>query len=171
MWLQRKQLQHQELAHVYSQVRHIIESTDLKLLDSVPLWFFLINNRHFIAHMRWKKSYCLVNSPHFHVLLQNHWAHFNQTWHIVLICSRGFKCVPIKCPFSRGNNNDIMNMHFLSSWANFIQFKLIMKVLRVLSLLTNGEVCYRWPVIGTCTNVYQQNVPTIYIAVDRLELC
>ena len=33
--------------------RHIIESTDLKLLDSVPLcFFFKNNNEHFIAHMR-----------------------------------------------------------------------------------------------------------------------
>ena len=62
--------------------------------------FFSRTNRNhspFLAHLSWKlkwaflitcrpssvrPSVCLsVNFSHFHLLLQNHWANFNQTWH------------------------------------------------------------------------------------------
>ena len=55
------------------------------------------NMSRFLAHLRWKLNWaflitrrpssvylsvCLsVNFSHFHLLLQNHWANFNQTWH------------------------------------------------------------------------------------------
>ena len=33
-----------------------------------------------------RPSVCLsVNFSHFHLLLQNHWANFNQTWHKVCL--------------------------------------------------------------------------------------
>ena len=38
----------------------------------------------------------VINCSHFHLLLQNHWANFNQTWHQCIFGWRGFKFVQLK---------------------------------------------------------------------------
>ena len=78
------------------------------LHSQIPLWYICLNHfrcqgfqYYFLAHLSWKlkwaflitcrpSSVCLsvcvsvrpsINFSHFHLLLQNHWANFNQTWH------------------------------------------------------------------------------------------
>ena len=65
--------------------------------NPTPLFpsYFLFHIDMFLAHLSWKlkwaflitcrpSSLCLsVNFSNFHLLLQNHWANFNQTWHKV----------------------------------------------------------------------------------------
>ena len=57
----------------------------------------------------------VVNFSHFHILLQNHWANFNQTWHKAYLgkgdsslFSEGLR------PFPRGDNYEIVKIH----WQN-----------------------------------------------------
>ena len=47
-----------------------------------------------------RPSICLSICSHFHLLLQNHWANFNQTWH-------KSSCVKGHSPFSRVDNYEI----------------------------------------------------------------
>ena len=49
-------------------------------------WAFLITCRPSSVRPSVYPSVCLsVNFSHFHLLLQNHWANFNQTWHKVFL--------------------------------------------------------------------------------------
>jgi hypothetical protein len=62
----------------------------------------------FLAHLSWKLKWAILIARcpssvcpsvckllHFRLLLQNHWANFNQTWQIIL-GGRGFKFVQMK---------------------------------------------------------------------------
>ena len=84
--------------------------------DKTFLWILT-----FLAHLSWKlkwafliacrpssvcPSVCLsVNFSHFHLLLQNHWANFNQTWHKASLGEGDSK--EGSRPFQRGDNNEI----------------------------------------------------------------
>ena len=48
----------------------------------------------------------------FHLLLQNHWANLNQTWHKVSL-GEGIEVYSNEgpCPFSRGDNYDIAKIY------------------------------------------------------------
>ena len=74
------------------------------LILYIPHWWKLL---FFLAHLSWKlkwaflitcclsvrPSVCLsVNFSQFHLLFQNHWANFNQTWHKLLFT----KCTTLK---------------------------------------------------------------------------
>ena len=92
-----------------------------------------IVNENFLVHLSWKlkwaflitcrpSSVCLslrpfVNFSHFHLLLQNHWANFNQTWHKASLGEGDSSLFEWRVPsFSklRGDNNEIVKIH----WRN-----------------------------------------------------
>ena len=58
-------------------------------------------------------SVCLsVNFSHFHLLLQNHWANFNQTWHKVSLGEGDSSLFKLRAtPFPRGYNYKIAKNH------------------------------------------------------------
>ena len=73
----------------------------------------------FLAHLSWKfkwaflityrpssvcpSVYLSVNFSHFHLLLQNHWANFNQTWHKVSLGEGNSSLFKWRAPpFSKG---------------------------------------------------------------------
>ena len=62
-------------------------------------------------------SVCLsVNFSHFHLLLQNHWAHFNQNWHNASLGEAdSFSSNEGPQPFPKGDNYEIAKIH----WRNF----------------------------------------------------
>ena len=82
----------------------------------------------FLAHLSWRLKWAfvikicplsvvlvIVNFSHFHPLLQNHRANFNQTWHKASLGegnSSLFKEGPR--PFPRGDNYEIVKIH----WRN-----------------------------------------------------
>ena len=79
----------------------------------------------FLAHLSWKlkwvssvvcQSVCpSINFSNFRLLLKNHWANFNQTWHKASLCegdSFFFKWRP--CPLPSGDNYEIAKIH----WRN-----------------------------------------------------
>ena len=51
----------------------------------------------------------VVNFSPFHLLLQNHWANFNQTWHKVFMGERDSSCS--NALFQGGDNKDIAKVH------------------------------------------------------------
>ena len=74
----------------------------------------MINWAFLIACCRCQSVRLSVNFSHFHLLLQNHWANFNQTWHKYLYLWMGFKFAKLKRPhlFPRGYNNEIAKIHW-----------------------------------------------------------
>ena len=53
-----------------------------------------------------------VNFSHFHLLLPNHWANFNQTWHNESLGEGDSICSNEgPCPFPRGDNYQIVKIH------------------------------------------------------------
>ena len=52
----------------------------------------------------------VVNFSHFHLLLQNHWANFNQTWHKAS-SGEGDCSNEGPRPFPRGDNYEIAKIH------------------------------------------------------------
>ena len=55
----------------------------------------------------------VVNFSYFHLLLQNHWANFNQTWHKASL-GEGNSSFSNEgpCPFSRGDNYEMAKIHW-----------------------------------------------------------
>ena len=79
-------------------------------------------SQQFLAHLNAQVSFtghlssvvslsiCLsVNFSHFHQILQNHWANFNQTWHKV---SLGERANEEPHPSQRGNNWEIIKINW-----------------------------------------------------------
>ena len=116
--------------------------------QNIPNQYFVISflpwkGYLFLAHLSWKlkcafliacclSSVCLssvcpfVNFSHFQLLLQNHWANLNQTWHKagIQVCSnvgphlfpRGDNCENVKLYWKYFKNLLLQN-----HWANFNQ--------------------------------------------------
>ena len=86
-----------------------------------------------------RPSVCLsVNFSHFHLLLQNHWANFNQTWHDASLGegdSRLFKWRPR--PFPRGDYYKIVKIH----WGNF---KIFFSMGQFQANLAQSILGWRW---------------------------
>ena len=90
----------------------------------------------------------VVNFSHFHLLLQNHWVSFNQTWHNASFGegnSSLFKCRAL--PFSKGDNyekGNILWRNFLlqNYWANFMIYTGI--IIALLICFYWGERCGPW---------------------------
>ena len=84
---------------------------------------------HFVRRLSVCLSVCLsVNFSHFHLLLQNHWADLNQTWHKASLDERDSNEGPR--PFPRADNYEIVKIHWQiklknlllqKHWANFNQ--------------------------------------------------
>ena len=57
-----------------------------------------------------------VNFSHFHLLLQNYWANFNQTWHKASLGKGDSSLLKWRAPrpFPRGDNYEIVKIH----WRN-----------------------------------------------------
>ena len=56
----------------------------------------------------------VVNFSYFHLLLQNHWANFNQTWHKAFFGDEDWSLFKWKGPpFSRRNNYEIAKIHWI----------------------------------------------------------
>ena len=52
------------------------------------------------------------NFSHFHLLLQNHWANFNQTWHKASSVEEDLSLFKLRAqPFSKGGSYDIGKIH------------------------------------------------------------
>ena len=57
----------------------------------------------------------VINFSHFHLLLQNHWANFNQTWHKASLSEGDLILFKWRArPFPRGANYEIVKIH----WRN-----------------------------------------------------
>ena len=70
-------------------------------------------------------SVCLsVNFSHFHLLLQNHWANFNQTWHKASlgVGDSSFQVCTNEGPhiIPRGDNYEIVKIHWEDRFKNFL---------------------------------------------------
>ena len=107
-----------------------------------------VKHHAFLAHLSWKlkwaflitchpSSVCLsvcpsirlsVNFSHFHLLLQNHWANFNQTWHKASLGEGNSSLFKRRAlPFSKGRYlrnikntlTKFKNLLLQNHWANF----------------------------------------------------
>ena len=61
-----------------------------------------------------RSSVCLsVNFSYFQLLLKNHWANFNQTWHKASLGKRDSSLLKNERPrpFPRGDNKEIVKIH------------------------------------------------------------
>ena len=72
-----------------------------------------------LAHVSWKLKWPFLNAcrpsvnfSHFHLLIQNHWAIFSQTWHKACLGERNSSL--FKWVFPRDDNNKILNIHWLN---------------------------------------------------------
>ena len=63
----------------------LVQHTQSKLNDKG--YFNISKKIQYLTHLSWKLKTCSeffwlpVNLSHFHLVLKNHWANFNQTWH------------------------------------------------------------------------------------------
>ena len=100
----------------------LISSEGMQINEGIFIALHLRDTGSFLAHLSQRLKWvflitiCLlsvgavvvvvivyVNFSHFHLLLQNHWANFNQIWHKVVLDEGGLSLFKWKAePFSKG---------------------------------------------------------------------
>ena len=99
--------------------QYVLKFHDTRIKPKLPPYFLA----HLSRRLKWDLSVVVVvivvNFSHFHLLLQNHWANFNQTWH------KAFWMKGIQVSRFKSSNEEKVNSHKVNNGFFFSSLEML----------------------------------------------